>query len=320
MQSFLQQHVCFKTDNSKDSFLIENSLVSANVYRLNYGLFNLFSVGNTAIDEASYYDRNKISTITGSLFRDKKNLDQTVSYSFFNFIKNKEYAKYEIIRQYKNSNINTDQDEILSNFDNFLRLDERLASHETELVLSNLFSLNGKLEYQDFKQKIASKNIATTEEYLNQNTGTGGLTFRPLSGLSLNYNYSIKQLQKNSEARLNGYKDLVSIVYNPIKYENFEIQFNLSREKNWGFGFNTIAKELLLQSNNETLVLEIVPRNDEMFLGSLNLMITLPINNSEHLEKIIFSGEGYFKKVIDKFNSENEIMINGLLFNVRLEL
>ena len=162
--------------------------------------------------------------------------------------------------------------------------------------------------------------MAITAEYLNQNTGTGGLSFRPLSGLSLNYNYSIKQLQKNSEARLNGYKDLISIVYNPIKYENFEIQFNLSREKNWGFGFNSIAKELLLQSNNETLVLEIVPRDDQMYLGSLNLMITLPINNSEHLEKIIFSGEGYYKKVIDKFNSENEIMINGLLFNVRLEL
>ena len=75
-----------------------------------------------------------------------------------------------------------------------------------------------------------------------------------------------------------------------------------------------------MQSTNESLQLNIVERDDEVYLGSLNLNIILPINNSEHLEKVIFSGEGYYKKVIDRLDTKNELMINGLLFNVRIEL
>ena len=66
--------------------------------------------------------------------------------------------------------------------------------------------------------------------------------------------------------------------------------------------------------------IQIVPRNDELYLGSLNLNITLPIKNSEHLEKVIISGEGYYKKIVDLINPKNSLMINGLLFNVRIEL
>tara|TARA_A100001015_G_scaffold291876_1_gene366568 strand:- start:906 stop:3494 length:2589 start_codon:yes stop_codon:yes gene_type:complete len=308
------------TDNSSDSFLLENNFVSANVYKLNYGIFNTFSLGNSAFDEKSYFNRNKIISSQGSLFRQKRNIDQSISSSFFNFIRNKQYAKFERINQYKNQEINIDQNEIKTNFDNSLKLDERLANHETELSLSTFISVKGKLEYQDFDQTIASKNSATTNEYFNQNTGTAGLIFRPLSGLSIEYDYSIKELKKNTNAKLRGNSDLVKLIYNPIKYENFEVQFNLSREKNWGFGFNTIEKAQLLQSSNETLAIDIISRNDEIYLSSLNLNIIMPINNSEHLEKIIFTGEGYFKKITDNVNPSNSMMINGLLFNVRLEL
>ena len=113
---------------------------------------------------------------------------------------------------------------------------------------------------------------------------------------------------------------LIKLNYNPIKYDNFSIQLDLSREKNWGFGFNTIAKDQLLQTTNETLSIDVINRDDTVYLGSVNMNITLPINNSEHLEKIIFTAESYFKKIVDNVDNDNSIMINGLLFNVRMEL
>ena len=93
-----------------------------------------------------------------------------------------------------------------------------------------------------------------------------------------------------------GYEDDAIIAYSPIKYQNFEVLFNFSKNKSWGYGFNEIDSSLLLQNSNETLSISIIPRDDETYLSSLNLSITLPINNSEHLERIIFTGEGYYKK------------------------
>ena len=91
-------------------------------------------------------------------------------------------------------------------------------------------------------------------------------------------------------------------------------------DRNWGYGFNTIEQTQLLQTNNELTSIDIISRDDEVYLSSLNLNIKLPINNSEHLESVTLTGEGYLKKIIDKFNPENEITINGFLFNLRLEL
>ena len=232
--------------------------------------------------------------------------------------KNTEYIKFESIRQYKNNEINIFENKISSNFNNFLRLDERLANHKTEVSLSSFLKLKGELEYQDFNQKSVSDNI-TINDFLNQNTGTTGLSIHPLSGLSIVYDYSIKQLRRNNSGSLKGNKDLIKAIYNPIKYDNFEVQFNLSRE-NWGFGFNTIQKEQLMQTSNEALSIDVVSRDDEVYLGSLNLNIVMPVNDSEHVEKIILSGEAYYKKIIDHIKKDNEIMINGMLFKVRIEL
>jgi hypothetical protein len=73
------------------------------------------------------------------------------------------------------------------------------------------------------------------------------------------YDYTIKQLRKNNETNTNGNSDLIKITYNPIKYENMEIQFDLSREKNWGFGFNSIQKAQLFQTSNDSLSIQFVP-------------------------------------------------------------
>ena len=75
-----------------------------------------------------------------------------------------------------------------------------------------------------------------------------------------------------------------------------------------------------MQTSNEALSIDVVSRDDEVYLGSLNLNIVMPVNDSEHVEKIILSGEAYYKKIIDHIKKDNEIMINGMLFKVRIEL
>ena len=120
-------------------------------------MLSKFKFKNTALDEKSYFNRNRNVNATGSLFK-TKNIDQSISYSIFNIIKNKEYVKYEQITEAKNSDINIPPHLILSNYNHHLDIKERLANHTTEIKLSRWFSINSKIEYQDFIQSIASKN------------------------------------------------------------------------------------------------------------------------------------------------------------------
>ena len=164
---------------------------------------------------------------------------------------------------------------------------------------------------RNFNQFVASKNVSDETDYFRQIKGSTGIVVTPLSGLNFGYDYSIKQLHSNEFNNVTGYQDIFSVIYNPIKYENFELQFKFTLDRNWGFGFNTIEQAQLLQTNNELTSIDIISRDDQIYLSSLNLNIKLPINNSEHLESVILTGEGYFKKIIDKFNPENELQLTG---------
>ncbi len=307
-------------DPTNDTLVIDNSIITLQKGTLKYNAFKQVKFMNNVLHEASYFNRNKIAANSGALYRLVDTVDQSIEYSLFRSLQNKEYLKYETINEFKSNDINIPESSLSISPDTHLNLIERIANHESKLSLNRLFTLKGELEYQDFNQRVSSSNALIKEEFLNQNSGTAGLIFQPLSGLKIIYDYTIKQLRKNNETSTNGNSDLIKITYNPIKYENMEIQFDLSREKNWGFGFNSIQKAQLFQTSNESLSIQIVPRNDEVYLGSLNLSVTIPIQNSEHLERLIVSGEGYYKRIIDRVDSKNTMMINGLLFNVRLEL
>ncbi|MEC8677563.1 MAG: hypothetical protein VXX85_01765, partial [Candidatus Margulisiibacteriota bacterium] len=276
---------------------INNSDINADKLKTSYRLFNYFNLSNNALNESSFFNRNQYTDSTGSLYKTKQNVDQAVGWNFF-AIKNTEYLKYEVINQYQNSNINVFPDNITSNYDSYLNLEQREVSHESKLKISRLISISGKLDGQDFNQFIASKNIADETDYFRQIKGSTGITVTPLSGLNIGYDYSIKQLHSDDYNNVTGYQDVFSIIYNPIKYENFELQFKFTLDRNWGFGFNTIEQTQLLQTNNELTSIDIISRDDEVYLSSLNLNIKLPINNSEHLESVTLTGEGYLKKII----------------------
>jgi hypothetical protein len=307
------------TDTSKNQKNIDLEDIFSNVYFLKYNIL-IFNINNSAINEDSYFNQNKITEQTSSLFRNKKVIDQKTTYSLFNTFNNTNYGKFERISQYKKNEIDIEPSQLITNNDTSLRLDEIILNHETKLALSNWMTLTGKIEYQNFKQTQTSGNTFKIEQNLNQNSLDSGIIVTPLSGLTLSYNFLLKQLINTQKTKTSGYKDTINIKYIPIKYKNFELQFNFNREKNWGSGFNKIEKDILFQTTNEVLALDIIPRNDMVYLSSLNLNIVLPINNSEHLERIIFSGEGYFKKIIDQLTPKNAYMVNGFLFNVRMEL
>ena len=59
------------SDPTNNAFLLDNNLIKENKLKLNYKVFRIFKLTNSASDEESYYNRNKISTIKGSVFRKK---------------------------------------------------------------------------------------------------------------------------------------------------------------------------------------------------------------------------------------------------------
>ena len=95
--------------------------------------------------------------------------------------------------------------------------------------------LNGSLEYKRYNQELNT----TQSNIFIQNTLSSGLTFIPITGLNINYNYYLKQL--TSPTKRKGYQDLIEIKYTPIKYSNFELQTNFKKTKNWGYGFKPIG-------------------------------------------------------------------------------
>ena len=308
------------TDDTLDSTILNNSSVSTNILNIDFTVFNQMKSKNKGTIETSYYNRNKTNSAQGSLFKKAQSIDSQLAYSLLNNkIKNTEYLFIENLDQYLNNDVNISASNLINNYDEKLILNERLANHQTELKLFGPLSIIGNAQYQDFIQQSTTSSNATTT-FFNQNKGTAGIKLNLFGGLNIVYNYSIKQTKQNTSSYLTGQEDVLDITYSPFKYENFEVLFNFNREKNWGYGFNEIEKELLLQSSAENIALNIIERNDEVYLSSLNLNIILPVENSEHLERIIFSSEGYFKYVLDQYDSNNTLMINGFLFNIRMEL
>ena len=170
-----------------------------------------------------------------------------------------------------------------------------------------------------FCKELTNQQASKSE--FQQAKGSAGLSLTPISGLEIRTDFSKKYLNSNTTTRKLGNEEKYQVTYNPIKYENFELQLNISKQINRGFGFNTIQKDQLLQTNNENIALSIIPRNDEVYLGSLNLNMVFPSLISDSLiDKVVVSGEGYLKYINDRISPENNIMINGFLFSIRLEL
>ena len=195
------------------------------------------------------------------------------------------------------------------------------ASHETKLSITKVFSIIGSSDYQNIMQTINKTNQEEDKNEFHQAKGSAGLSITPFSGLEIRSDFSKKYLSSNSTPRKAGNEEKYELIYNPNKYENFEIQLNISKVINNGFGFNKIQKDQLLQTNNENIALNIIRRNDEVYLGSLNLSMVFPSLISDSLiDKIVVSGEGYLKYINDRLSPENSLMINGFLFSIRLEL
>ena len=158
------------TDSSLNSYLIDNQSVSKNAYELNFSIFNQVQSKSSALDERSFYNRNKQSNIEGSLYKRKQNIDSQARYPLFGFIKNTEYLKFERINQFSNDNINVFPNEIKSANDNTLKLDELLGKHETELKLFDALSLTGKAEVKEYDQTTISETETINSSFI-QNKG-----------------------------------------------------------------------------------------------------------------------------------------------------
>ena len=168
------------TDDSLDTLLIDNHSVSKNIYESSFSLFNKVSLKQSASEENAFYNRNKVASAQGSLYKRTLRADNSISYPVFSFLKNTEYVFFESLNQYKTDSINTYPSDLRTDYEELLSLDERIAKHESQLKLFKILSVTGKAEYKDYTQKAIDTNT-TTNSFFSQRKGSSGIILTPLS-------------------------------------------------------------------------------------------------------------------------------------------
>jgi hypothetical protein len=307
------------TDVSNNQTIVNNADLNAMIYKLQSTVWGRIQLTTNHEQNKNYYNRNKLRTALGSLYRESQMVNHAIDWSLFR-IKNTEFVQFDALIQYKNDAINRGPTTLIRDYTNRLQIDAQLAKHRSEWPISRLISLTGDIEGQAFTQTATSKTSAATIQYFQQLTGASGIIVRPFSGFEFTYTRRFKSLVSPSRSRVRGDQDMYKVTYNPITYKNVQIQLSLSQETNWGFGFNTLQNDQLLQTSDESYAIAVVERDDRVYLGSLITTITLPITTYKYVDSVTLTGEGYIKNIIDHVNPANAIMINGFVFNLRLNL
>ena len=137
--------------------------------------------------------------------------------------------------------------------------------------------------------------------------------------MDLSYMNNVKKLD-DQNGSFNGYATNLTFLYKPVSYKNFSVDIQISEDKNWGYGFNTIERGLLETTSGELLNLSIRERNDKTILGSLSVNINIPLKDFRYLDQLIISGEGYIKHITDEINPDNNLYISGILFKTSIML
>ena len=179
-------------------------------------------------------------------------------------------------------------------------------------------SLVSGIDVMDIRQRITETQTVNRQN-LKQDKYTAGIVLRPFKDFSISTDYSIKQLQQN-QAEFTGHSAKATVLYNPLNFENFNLDINISQTNAWGFGFNDLERENLLQTSGAVQDFQIRNRNDSVLLASIVLSLDIELDSFRYMEKLIVSGEAYVKRITDEINPENEFEISGMLLKTSIML
>lgn len=307
------------TPVSDSGFILDNQEVSGNTLTLGFTPFRIIDVDTSYTDQKEYYNRNKAISVEGSLYKTFINREIKLGIDPYTKLNTDSYFKLNTLTQNENSTINVSISE-LEGDNSEKKLDLREDLYGTRLTFTpwEPFSLIGGVDIMDITQKL-TENTAFNKEEFQQDKYTTGVILRPLKDMSFGMDYSVKNLTHNNE-EFTGYATLATFLYNPLRFENFKLDINISQTNSWGYGFNEIERDNLLQTSGAVQNFAIRNRNDSVLLASIILSLDITLDNFRYLNKLTISGEAYVKRITDEVNPENEYEISGMLLKTSIML
>ncbi|MDA1353342.1 MAG: hypothetical protein O3A01_02575 [bacterium] len=300
-------------------FILENQEVSGNTVTLGFTPFRIMDVDATYTDQKEYYNRNKAITVAGSLYKTFINREIKFGIDPYTKFQTDSYYRLNTLEQNENSTINVSIKE-LEGSDSEKKLNLKEDYYGTRLTFTpwSPISFVGAFDVMDITQRLTQNNDFNKEDF-QQDKYTTGLIIRPLRDMSLGVDYSVKQLQQNQD-EFTGYSSVATFLYNPLRFENFRLDVNISQTNSWGYGFNELERDSLLQTSGAIQNFSIRNRNDSVLLASIILSLDITLDNFRYLDKLVISGEAYVKRITDEVNPENEYEISGMLFKTSIML
>lgn len=289
-------------DNRKD-----NAFLRGQKYNSHVSPFNLFNLDGIFENGKEEYSRNMYAGNEGYTLKYLKKLTITGDYSPFSFLKfDGGYARSKTY-QFRSQDTESNPDLIekayserdFSSFTDYLQIIENEKNIGAYFSPFSFVSLRGK----GILKQIEDYSVNTSADIhniFNQKTGSAGIVFYPLPGLSMSYDYSLIFTRKNDSSDEKGYMGNTNVTYTPIKEKYFSVNIQYNRTDTWGRELNKLDQQNIVQGTGDTITTQIVDRNDIVETGSLNIDITIPMTNSPYIDSFVITGEGYLKKISDK--------------------
>lgn len=304
----------------------DSSLTKTYTWVTNFSPFNLFSVTTRIVSTDAIIKRN-LSNDPSVTYRDELNGSLSLNYSPFRFLSFSGNYNRNRLNQFISPSLDIKLADIKSaqsaedfdNFTSFLYTRTETSSLQSTLTPFKFFSLRGGASVSDTKQINVTESNPDFESTINQKVGNAGAVLRPIKGMSISYDYSIKLSRDSSGANSSfqeGYTGVTSFVYTPIKRRGISVDIKYTRQDNWGFGINSLANSGSEIGTGQSVKLEVTEQDNTEELGSLAVNINIPITKSPFIQSLVIQGEGYLKKITDRqddlVEDENSSALNSL--------
>lgn len=321
----LQQKIDFSNTTlySLLTIQVDESKLQTHIYEMSTTPLNMIQLTEKISDSTEYYNRNLSAGATGSVSLFTNNQKLTAIYEpWQNMVLTGTYQTRDF-RQAKSPTINISQEALSTNFSEKLNESESIKGVNAIYTPMQLFSLTGRFEHLLTQQQVITSSNTTTDNIFQQIKYTAGIIFRPFGAVEIEEAFTVKSLAQTgvSDASQSqsgmGYSNLIRLGYKPLQSENFKVLMEYSVEANWGLGFNDLERIAARQGTNEFAPLLVRPRNDMVMSGGFNVNIALSLPQFPQIEKLLITGEGAIKRVIDKLNPANNYDITGFYLGIK---
>lgn len=270
----------------------------------------------------SYDDYNDSTAGKGLKIRNINKYDATSTYTLFGF-ELSPIIKYSETLQWRRTSGDIALSSLKNNYFTYINNNTAEFSLNTAKKLNDKFSLLLNYSYTHINEDyLPSPNLKSISVH---SLGIGIKT-TPIPNLDARYTLTNKsniQHHKNSIAQTS-WAHIIKIEYTPIKTKTSKYTSSLSvifnAHYNVGNGLNEFAKRETDQSDDETIVTEVIPIENLTVGGKLLARVEIPMAQRSHgtIEKFIFTAEGNIVIKDDYTNKALGYSIISFIFSGKL--